>query len=86
MRKFRYILLLAAIFGATSCVVDNVEYQGSINNTDAITVIGRMTRFTDHSVTTRGTKDEAEALLTSMAMAIFPVNDAGTALAGNCVY
>lgn len=86
MRKFRYILLLAAIFGATSCVVDNVEYQGSINNTDAITVIGRMTRFTDHSVTTRGTKDEAEALLTSMAMAIFPVNNEGTALAGNCVY
>lgn len=86
MRKFRYILLLAAIFGATSCVVDNVEYQGSINNTDAITVIGRMTRFTDHSVTTRGTKDEAEALLTSMAMAIFPVNEAGTDLAGNCVY
>ena len=26
MRKFRYILLLAAIFGAVSCVVDNVEY------------------------------------------------------------
>lgn len=87
MRKFRYILLLAAIFGAVSCVVDNVEYQGGgVNTTDAVTVIGRMTRFDDHDVTSRGVKNEDEAKLTSMAMALFPVNDDGTALAGNCVY
>lgn len=87
MRKFRYILLLAAIFGAVSCVVDNVEYQGGgVNTTDAVTVIGRMTRFDDHDVTSRGVKNEDEAKLTSMAMAIFKVNAAGNGLDGGCVY
>lgn len=86
MRKFRYILLLAAIFGAVSCVVDNVEYQGGgVNTTDAVTVIGRMTRFDDHDVTSRGVKNEDEAKLTSMAMAIFKVNAAGNGLDGGCV-
>lgn len=86
MRKFRYILLLAAIFGAVSCVVDNVEYQGGgVNTTDAVTVIGRMTRFDDHDVTSRGVKNEDEAKLTSMAMAIFKVNTAGDGLDGGCV-
>lgn len=86
MRKFRYILLLAAIFGAVSCVVDNVEYQGGgVNTTDAVTVIGRMTRFDDHDVTSRGVKNEDEAKLTSMAMAIFKVNAAGDGLDGGCV-
>ena len=86
MRKFRYILLLAAIFGAVSCVVDNVDYQDVTNNSDVVNVIGRITRFTDHDVTTRGAKDDAEANMSSMALAIFPVTDDGTALAGDCVY
>lgn len=86
MRKFRYILLLAAIFVAVSCVVDNVEYQGGgVNTTDAVTVIGRMTRFDDHDVTSRGVKNEDEAKLTSMAMALFKVNAAGDGLDGGCV-
>lgn len=86
MKKFRYILLLAVIFAAASCVVDDVDYQGSTNRSDVVNVIGRMTRFTDHDVTTRGPKDDAEANLTSMAIAVFRVNDDGSGIAGNCVY
>ena len=86
MRKFRYILLLAAIFGAGSCVVNDVDYQVNTNQSDVVNVIGRITRFSDHDVTTRGPKDEAEAKMSSMALAIFPVKEDGSGLADNCVY
>lgn len=86
MRKFRYILLLAAIFGAVSCVVNDVDYQVNTNQSDVVNVIGRITRFSDHDVTTRGPKDDAEAKMSSMALAIFPVKDDGSGLADNCVY
>lgn len=86
MRKFRYILLLAAIFGAVSCVVNDVDYQVNTNQSDVVNVIGRITRFSDHDVTTRGPKDDAEAKMSSMALAIFPVTDDGSGLADNCVY
>ena len=86
MRKFRYILLLAAIFGAVSCVVNDVDYQVNTNQSDVVNVIGRITRFSDHDVTTRGPKDDAEAKMSSMALAIFPVTDDGSGLADNCVF
>lgn len=86
MRKFRYILLWTAIFGAVSCVVNDVDYQVNTNQSDVVNVIGRITRFSDHDVTTRGPKDEAEAKMSSMALAIFPVKEDGSGLADNCVY
>ncbi len=88
-RYFGYIAALALLFVATSCTLDDFENQGPLppsKKGDKVTVIGRITRFTDYDVATRGVKNEDEAKLTSMAMAIFPVNDDGTALAGNCVY
>lgn len=87
MRKLRNIFAIIAILTVSSCAVDNIDAPScGGNNSDVITVIGRMTRFDDKDVTTRGVKDENEAKLTSMAVAIFPVNADGTALSGPCAH
>lgn len=87
MRKLRNIFAIIAILTVSSCAVDNIDAPSyGVNNNDVITVIGRMTRFDDKDVTTRGVKDENEAKLTSMAVAIFPVNADGTALSGPCAH
>ena len=87
MRTLRNIFAIIALLSAASCAVDNVDAPShGVNSSDVVTVLGRMTRFDDKDVTTRGVKDENEAKLTSMAVAIFPVKKDGTALDGNCVY
>ena len=88
MRYTRFIIAALALF-ATACTIDPIDSPAvdtPTNSGDVVTVIGRITRFDDIDVTTRGVKDEAEAKLTSMAVAIFPVNATGTALSGNCVH
>lgn len=84
----RYITIFAVIVAAaTGCALDELGLDPITNeNSDAVTVIGRMTRFDERDVLTRGVKNEDEAKLTSMAMAIFKVNQAGDGLDGGCVY
>ena len=85
MRYSKYIAAFVAILFATACTIADTDHTiGTCG--DVVTVIGRMTRFDEYDVATRSVKNENEAKLTSMAMAIFPVNENGTALAGNCVY
>lgn len=86
MKRLYFISTIVSLVFLAGCMVDDIDYSTPCESSDAITVIGRMTRFDEYDVATRGVKDEAESKLTSMAMAIFPVNDAGTALTGNCVY
>lgn len=87
MRRLRNIFAILALLSTASCAVDNIDVPSSTTPAnDVVTVIGRMTRFDDKDVTTRGVKDQNEAKLTSMAMAIFKVNAAENGLDGNCVY
>lgn len=88
MRKLRNIFAIIALLSVASCAVDNIDAPSyGVNNSDIVTVMGRMTRFDDKDVTTRGIKDQDEAKLTSMAMAIFKVNEEETGLEeGGCVY
>lgn len=88
MRYTRYIAALVALVVATACAVDGFEQSLSTQdgNSDAVTVIGRMTRFDDKEVVTRGVKNDDEAKLTSMALAVFPVKADGSGLDGACVY
>lgn len=87
MRRLRNIFAILALLSTASCAVDNIDVPTSTTPAnDVVTVIGRMTRFDDKDVTTRGVKDQDEAKLTSMAMAIFKVNAAGNGLDGGCVY
>lgn len=87
MKRLYFISTIISLVFFAGCMVDDIDCSTpSQSSDDVVTVIGRMTRFDEYDVATRGVKDEAESKLTSMAMAIFPVNDTGTALAGDCVY
>ena len=87
MRYFKSLVAFIALILATSCAVDNID--GPIvmpNDNDLVTVIGRVARFTDCDVDTRGVKNAEEGKITSMAMALFPLNQDGTAINGSCEY
>lgn len=84
MRYIRFITAFIAIFAATSCFVDDFEHvEVPSGSHDDITVVARVARFDDREVDTRGTKNDAEANVTCMAVAIFPIVDGSI---GNCVF
>ena len=85
MSKLRNILAVVVLLSTVSCVVDDIDAPShGIGSSDKVTVIGRMTRFDEKDVTTRGVKNENEAKMTSMAMAIFPVVNNNSL--GECIY
>lgn len=79
MRYTRFIAAVVALLVATSCIVDDIDNPVIPNHSgDKITVVGRITRFDDHVVDTRSTKDsETEGMLYNMAVALFPINKEG---------
>lgn len=84
MRYIRFIAAFIAIFAATSCFVDDFEHvEVPSESRDEITVVARVARFDDREVDTRGTKNDAEANVTCMAVAIFPIEDGSI---GDCVF
>ena len=87
MRYFKSLVALAALIFATSCAIDNIDTPTLTPvGSDVVTVMGRITHFSDCDVDTRGVKKGDEGKITSMALAIFKVNNVGTGLDGNCVY
>lgn len=89
MRYTKYITTLFALIAISACTIADIDNQVTVGNTakgDKIQVLGRITRFADVDVSTRGVKDQDEAKLTSMALAIFKVNTDGNGIDGNCVY
>lgn len=89
MRYIRFIAAFIAIFATTSCFVDDIEQvEVPSEGRDDVTVVARVARFDDREVDTRGTKNDAEANVTCMAVAIFPiVEDAnGDDVIGDCVF
>lgn len=87
MRYFKSLVALAALIFATSCAIDNIDTPALTPvGSDVVTVMGRITHFSDCDVDTRGVKKGDEGKITSMALAIFKVNDVATGLDGNCVY
>lgn len=84
MRYIRFIAAFIAIFATTSCFVDDIEQvEVPSEGRDDVTVVARVARFDDREVDTRGTKNDAEAKVTCMAVAIFPIVDGEI---GNCVF
>ena len=84
MRYIRFIAAFIAIFATTSCFVDDIEQvEVPSEGRDDVTVVARVARFDDREVDTRGTKNDAEAKVTCMAVAIFPIVNGEI---GNCVF
>lgn len=83
---FKYLIAFTLYVAATSCSIEELQAPIFVNGSDKVTVVGRVTNFTDYNVATKGTKDEAEGYIDKVTMAIFPVSNDGNSLAGKCVY
>ena len=88
MRYTRIFAAVLALLSMTSCAIDNLECPTpGVNSSGYVTVIGRVTRYDDYDVNTRGPKDGNEVEITSFAMAIFEVNGTeGNYSIGDCVH
>lgn len=86
MRQYlKYVFAAIASLAFLSCSVETLDPDFN-QNEGQIAVVGRISRFSDHDVATRGIKNSDEGKITSMAIAVFPVNSSGTGLSGGCQY
>lgn len=88
MKVIRILITFLAIALTTACAIDGLEAPTlGINSSDVVTVVGRISSFDDCDVVTRGLKEDKEKKVSSIAMAIFRLNEDGTALDENgCVH
>ena len=89
MRFTRYFALFITFFVVTSCAYNDIDIlaPSAPAGSGAVTICGRITSFGDHSVTTRAGKTNEESYSSSMAMAIFPIDETNPAnpTLGNCI-
>ena len=76
MRYTRFFAFILTLFVATSCYVDDIDIP-AINrpagSCDNVKIAARITRFDDREVDTRANKTAEESYLSSMALAVFPI-------------
>ena len=86
MRYIRFIAAFAALISVAACAIDPLDtpaVNAPSESSDDVTVVARVARFDDREIDTRGTKNDAEANVTCMAVAIFPIEEGAI---GNCVF
>ena len=89
MKYTKYLMAVAAFFIAASCAttdideVVNIGAGGTGVGKDKVQVHCRVVQYEDCDVNTRSDKSATEANVTSMALALFPIEDGAL---GNCAY
>lgn len=88
MRYIHFIFALVASIVVSACVTNDIdEYLKPVDRPTYggdLQVVGRITQYSDCDVATRSKKEGDEPKVTSMGLALFPINDDGTI--GNCLY
>lgn len=86
MRYIKFLAASVALILAAACVTSEVDDMPIISagSTGDLQIVGRITQYSDCDVATRSKKEGDEAKVTSMGLALFPINDDGTF--GNCLY
>ena len=85
--RFTHILAaFAVIFAAAACSLTEIDDVQSVSKQGSqfLQVVGCVSQYSDCDVATRSKKEGDEPKVTSMGLALFPINDNGTI--GNCVY
>lgn len=89
MKYTKYLTAVVALFIATACAMTDLDEQsvvvGGNHKGDQIKVVGRVTRFDEHDVATRGAKDSKESQVTCMSLALFEVTNNDTGELGPCI-
>jgi hypothetical protein len=86
--RFTHILAaFAVIFAAAACSFTEIDDVQSApeQSSQYLQVVGRVAQYSDIDVATRSKKEGDESKVTSMGLALFPINDNGTII-GNCLY
>ena len=85
MRYTRYIVAFVALILAAACTISDIDDTpiNVVGSKGSLQVVGRVTQYTDCDVATRSKKEGDEPKVTSMGLALFPIEN-GTI--GNCVY
>ena len=87
MRYIKFLVASVALVVAAACVnseVDDMPIIPSGSHGD-LQIVGRITQYSDCDVATRSKKEGDEPKVTSMGLALFPIDkDNGTI--GNCLY
>ncbi len=89
MKYTKYLMAVAAFFFAAACAttdiddVVNIGTGGTSVGKDKVQVHCRVVQYEDCDVNTRSDKSATEANVSSMALALFPIEDGAL---GNCAY
>ena len=86
MRYIKFLVASVALVVAAACVnseVDDMPIIPSGSHGD-LQIVGRITQYSDCDVATRSKKEGDEPKVTSMGLALFPIDDIGKI--GNCLY
>lgn len=86
MRFTRILAAFAVIFAAAACSFTEIDDVQSTpkQSSQYLQVVGRVAQYSDCDVATRSKKEGDEPKVTSMGLALFPINDNGTI--GDCLY
>ena len=89
MKYTKYLMAVAAFFIAASCATTDIDEVVNIGagatgvGKDKVQVHCRVVQYEDCDVNTRSDKSATEANVSSMALALFPIEDGAL---GNCAY
>ena len=86
--RFTHILAaFAVVLAAAACSFTEIDDVQSApeQSSQYLQVVGRVAQYSDRDVATRSKKEGDESKVTSMGLALFPINDNGTII-GNCLY
>ena len=85
MRYIKFLAAAVALIVASACVNSNIDDMPiiSVGSNGDLQIVGRVTQYSDCDVATRSKKEGDEPKVTSMGLALFPIEN-GTI--GYCVY
>lgn len=85
MRYARYIVAFVALILAAACTISDIDDTpiNVVGSKGSLQVVGRVTQYADCDVATRSKKDGDEPKVTSMGLALFPIEDGAIK---DCVY
>lgn len=85
MRYIKFLVASVALVVAAACVNSEVDDRPIIptGSNGELQIVGRVTQYTDCDVATRSKKEGDEPKVTSMGLALFPIENG---VVGNCLY
>ena len=85
MRYIKFLLASVALVVAAACVNTEVDDKPIISagSKGELQIVGRVTQYSDCDVATRSKKEGDEPKVTSMGLALFPIENG---VVGNCLY